>query len=84
MSEGDEMTTKAKVTNAERNAHLNRARAKFISQCLAEKIWKSLVALSATADREAAIARLRTHAVSKPDLASVVNAIAKVLTAKHD
>jgi hypothetical protein len=71
--------TKAKVTKAQRNANLNRARAKFISLCLADKIWKSLVALSAAADREAEIARLRTHAASKPGLAPVVNEIAKAV-----
>ena len=74
--------TKAKVTKAQRKANLNRARAKFISMCLADRIWKSLVALSAAADREAAIARLRTQTVSKPNLIPVVKAIAKVLAAK--
>jgi hypothetical protein len=75
--------TKAKITKAQRNANLNRARAKFISMCLADRIWKSLVALSAAAaDRETAIARLRTQTVSKPNLIPVVKAIAKVLAAK--
>ena len=75
--------TKAKVTKAQRNANLNRARAKFISMCWADRIWKSLVALpAAAADREAAIARLRTQTVSNPNLIPVVKAIAKVLAAK--
>jgi hypothetical protein len=74
--------TKAKVTEAQRNANLNRARAKFISMCLADRIWKSLVALSVAADREAAIARLRAQTGSNSNLIPVVKAIAKVLAGK--
>lgn len=69
----------AKRTKARRNAHLDRARAKFIAICWADKIWKTLAALPAISDRDAALARLRTHAASKSDLAPVVNAIAKAV-----
>ena len=75
------MANKKKLSKAQRNAILNRARAKWIACTRADKIWKAILGISGvTAEhRQTFVDRLRSRARQKPALASVVNAINKAV-----
>ena len=76
---GDDMTKKKKLNKAQRNAILNRARAKWIACARADRIWKAIVGIGGvTAEhRQTFVDRLRSRARRKPTLAPVVSAIAR-------
>jgi hypothetical protein len=73
------MAKRKKLTEAQRNAMLNRARAKWIASTRADAIWKAILGLSGvTAEHQQTfVDRLRSRARQKPALASVVNAVVK-------
>jgi len=72
---------KKKLSKAQRMAILGRAREMFNARCRADRLWKSLVAVSAipAEHRSIALARLRANAASAKNtrLKSAVNAILK-------
>ncbi len=75
------MKPKKKLSKAQRMAILGRAREMFAARCRADRLWKSLVAVSAirAEHRSIALDRLRANAASGKNarLESAVNAILK-------
>jgi len=60
------MKAKKKISKAQRIAMLGRAREMFVARCSADRLWKSLVAVSAVRaeHRSIALDRLRANAAS--------------------